>query len=299
MASRDLSAARAAAAKGDAAASRAAHDVTIHMGDGTTRTTKTDTAGAAPAEAHTKAGELMKSMLFGGLDGIITTFAVVAGAGGGGLSVPVVLIMGFSSRPPIAPMGVGDALSSKAETEVAARERKREAWELENYPEGEKREMVELYVARGIPEDDATTIVETMAKHKEFFIDVMMRDELGMDPPEEGEGNMEYVKSGAACFTSFLICGSVPLLGYVAFVPAGWGRDALFALSCCLTALTLFVLGALKSKFTLHAGRPGWRCSSAGRARRPRLTGWGGGDPPRDERPGHGGDPAAVAPAPT
>ena len=303
MASRDLSAARAAAAKGDAAASRAAHDVTIQMGDGTTSTTKTDTASAAPAEAHTKAGELMKSMLFGGLDGIITTFAVVAGAGGGGLSVPVVLIMGFSSLIADAlSMGVGDALSSKAETEVAARERKREAWELENYPEGEKREMVELYVARGIPEDDATTIVETMAKHKEFFIDVMMRDELGMDPPEEGEGNMEYVKSGAACFTSFLICGSVPLLGYVAFVPAGWGRDALFALSCCLTALTLFVLGALKSKFTLHSWYVsglevllvGGSCAAAAY-----LIGWGVEEILLAMNVQvHGGDPAAVAPAP-
>lgn len=248
MASRDLTAARDAAKRNDIVASKAAHDVTIQMADGTT----SSTMALAPAEAHTKAGEQMKSMLFGGLDGIITTFAVVAGAGGGGLSVPVVLIMGFSSLIADAlSMGVGDALSSKAEKEVAARERKREAWELENYPEGEKREMVELYVSRGVPEADAATIVETMAKHPNFFIDIMMRDELGMEPPEEGEGNMEYVKSGAACFCSFLVCGSVPLLGYVAFVPAGWDRDALFALSCIMTAVALFVLGALKSKFTL------------------------------------------------
>jgi len=69
-------------------------------------------------EAHKKGGERMKTCPFGGLDGIITTFAVVAGAGGGGLSVEVVLIMGFSSLVADAlSMGVGDALSSKAEGE--------------------------------------------------------------------------------------------------------------------------------------------------------------------------------------
>ena len=83
----------------------------------------------------------MKTIIFGGLDGIITTFAVVAGAGGGGLSVNTVLIMGFSSLVADAlSMGVGDALSSKAESEVTIRERKREKWEYEKYPEGEIKE---------------------------------------------------------------------------------------------------------------------------------------------------------------
>ena len=245
--SRNLAAARET--YGDAEASRAVHSmVTLEMEDG---------GAGLPAmseEAHTKVGERMKSALFGGLDGIITTFAVVAGAGGGGLSVPVVLIMGFSSLVADAlSMGVGDALSSKAESDVAARERKREAWELDNYPEGEIHEMVELYSSKGVPREDASLIVQTMAKHREFFIDVMMRDELGMEPPEPDGGSCDFIKAGAICFASFLVCGSVPLLGYVAFVPAGWGRDALFALSCALTAVMLFILGALKSRFTLHS----------------------------------------------
>jgi len=239
-ATRDLAAARAAASKGDIIASRAAHNVVT-----------LDLQGDAK-ETHSKAGDLMKSMLFGGLDGIITTFAVVAGAGGGGLSVPVVLIMGFSSLVADAlSMGVGDALSSKAESEVAARERMREAWEYDNYPEGEVREMVTLYESRGLPHDDAELIVGTMSKHRDFFVDAMMRDELGLEPPPLDSARCEYVRSGACCFGAFLACGSVPLLGYVAFVPAGWSDDALFALSCTLTATTLFLLGALKARFTL------------------------------------------------
>lgn len=239
---RDLRAARKAAKRGDVTASRAAHMVNVEM----------TTAQKAAAEQHKKGGDRMKTCLFGGLDGIITTFAVVAGAGGGGLSVEVVLIMGFSSLVADAlSMGVGDALSSKAEGEVALLERKREAWEFENFPEGEIKEMVDLYVERGVPVDDATLIVSTMAKHKEFFIDVMVKDELGMElPPDATRGIPDHWISGLYCFAAFMVCGSVPLLGYVIFLAVTDDPNTLFGISCGLTAATLFLLGALKSRYT-------------------------------------------------
>ena len=69
--------------------------------------------------------------------------------------------------------------------------------------------------------------------------------------PNMDEGNMEFIKAGAACFASFLLWGSVPLISYVALVPAGFSDQSLFGISCGLTGLMLFILGALKSKFTL------------------------------------------------
>lgn len=74
------------------------------------------------------------------MDGILTSFAIVAGATGGQLSVPVVLVLGFSNILADAlAMGVGEFLSSKAENEWILSERKRESWEMETYPEGECR----------------------------------------------------------------------------------------------------------------------------------------------------------------
>lgn len=49
---------------------------------------------------------------------------------------------------------------------------------MENYPEGEVREMIDIYESRGMSPEDAKLVIETMAKYKDFFVDVMMQQEL-------------------------------------------------------------------------------------------------------------------------
>lgn len=80
-------------------------------------------------ETHDSVGDYIKSMIFGGLDGILTSFAIVAGAAGGQLPVQVVLVLGFSNIFADAfSMGMGEYLSSKAHNEFVLKEREREAW---------------------------------------------------------------------------------------------------------------------------------------------------------------------------
>lgn len=75
-------------------------------------------------------------------------------------------------------MGVGEFLSSKATNEWILSERKREEWEMENYPEGEIQEMIDIYKEKGMEHEDAKLVIETMAKYKDFFVDLMMAQEL-------------------------------------------------------------------------------------------------------------------------
>ncbi|KAL6066732.1 Protein ccc1 [Balamuthia mandrillaris] len=257
-----LSRAKKAYRERDADASRLAHSVQY----------------AKAAEAHkTEAGKYLKSIVYGGLDGIITTFAIVAGVAGAGLATGVVIILGVANM--IADgisMGMGDYLSTEAEMAFAKAERRREAWyykapipsllllfpfhsltwcvfarEVDNYIEGEIQEMVELYVSKGMSKDDAETVVGIMAKHKDLFVDVMMVEELGImyDPDEKPW------KHGLITFTSFVIFGLVPLIAYFILLAAPSmddDFDAAFMLAGILTGITLFVLGAIKSRFTLQ-----------------------------------------------
>ncbi|MGQ9590686.1 MAG: VIT1/CCC1 transporter family protein [Planctomycetota bacterium] len=224
MPARDLERAREAFARRDAHGSRLAHD-------------------ARAEERHRAAsGRYLKSIVYGGLDGIITTFAVVAGVAGAALSSGIVLILGFANL--IADglsMAIGDYLSTKAENDYAKAEREREEWEVEHYPDGEKKELVEVYVEKGLPEADARAVVDLIARHKRAWIDVMMVEELGI----VGAGESP-LGNAVATFVSFGAFGFVPLTPYVLSLLAGRSGSGVFPAASALTALTLFALGALK-----------------------------------------------------
>ena len=130
---------------------------------------------------------------------------------------------------------------------VFAYERRREKWELENFPEGEQREMVELYVKRGMTQADAESVIEVMSKYKNFFLDVMMVEELGLMPPDNDDSPM---KNGLVTFAAFVLFGFVPLLSYVLAGATGASDAANFVAACALTGLTMLALGAAKAKFT-------------------------------------------------
>ena len=80
-------------------------------------------------------------------------------------------------------MGLGDALSTKAENEYIMKERDREEWEMKVNEAGERKEMVDIYVEKGMSREDASIIIDLMAKYKDLFIDTMMVDELGLQVP--------------------------------------------------------------------------------------------------------------------
>jgi vacuolar iron transporter family protein len=107
--------------------------------------------------------------------------------------------------------------------------------------------MVELYVARGMAEADAENVIDVMAKYPNFFLDVMMVEELGLMPPDDGESP---AKNGLVTFLAFVCFGFVPLTSYVLAGVTGASADANFIAACVLTALMMLALGAAKAKFT-------------------------------------------------
>lgn len=92
--------------------------------------------------------------------------------------------------------------------EQFAWEKKRETWELENFPEGEIQEMAELYVEKGMAEDDAKLVVSTMSKYNDFFVNVMMLEELGMLDPEDRSPKLLPL---GLCFLTSIVPGAFSL----------------------------------------------------------------------------------------
>jgi len=204
-------------------------------------------------ERHkTESGAYLGEMVYGALDGIVTTFAVVAGVQGAGLSSGVVLILGFANLIGDGlSMGVGGYLSKKSQKEFARSERKRETWEIENYPAGEKEEIKEIYRKKGFSGADLDRAVEIISSDRENWVNIMMQEELGIM-----EENKPPLKSGLLTFISFVIAGFIPLLFFILALAIPGLKQYSFLMSLILTGLTLFGVGSMR---VLLTGIRWWR----------------------------------------
>ncbi|AJF62085.1 TPA: hypothetical protein HA239_05495 [Candidatus Woesearchaeota archaeon] len=197
------------------------------------------------AENH-KTGKHLGDFVYGALDGIVTTFAVVSGVEGAQLSSSIILILGFANLlGDGVSMGVGNYLSTKSELDYIKKERKREEWEIENYPEGEKMEIRHIFHKKGFRGKDLDRATGIVTSDKKIWVDTMMTEELGLVEEEKTP-----VISGLATFTAFVIAGFIPLLAFVLKILIPSLTIDLFMVSIFLTGLALFVVGAMRSLVT-------------------------------------------------
>lgn len=198
---------------------------------------------AAAAEEHGGAGsQYLGEMVYGGLDGIITTFAVVSGVAGAQLGTPVILILGLANLFADGfSMATGAYLSARSEQEYYRKEWQREAWEVDHFPEGERAELYEVYRRRGYEEYEARQLVEIQSREPKRWVKAMMEDELGM---MDDEGNP--LLNGLVTFGSFVVAGAVPLLIYLLGLAFPIPSQVAFLVAVALSGMALFGLGAAK-----------------------------------------------------
>jgi VIT1/CCC1 family predicted Fe2+/Mn2+ transporter len=191
-------------------------------------------------EQHAKGlSAYIKDMVYGANDGIITTFAIVSASIGAGFSSKVIIVLGVASLLADGfSMAASNFLGSRSENDLFRKEKKRELDEVEKMPEKEKQEIREVFQHHDFSAEDSEKLVELVSHNKDFWVDFMMRYELGMNVPEEGS---EW-KSAMLTFISFVIAGSLSLLPFVLF-SAG---EAAFMYSIFATAFSLFVVGAAR-----------------------------------------------------
>ena len=194
---------------------------------------------------HSPSGRYIKSFVYGGLDGTITTFAVVAGVAGASLSSSVVLILGFANLVGDGiSMAFGDYLSSKAEKEYGRAERKKEEIAA-RFPKVEKKSIINLFLEQGFSKRDAEKIGGVVCKNKKVCVDLMLAYELGI-----AKKKTYPLKNATTTFGSFVLFGFIPLIAYIFSKNVFIFQQGTFFIASLFTALTLFSLGAVKCKVT-------------------------------------------------
>ena len=178
--------------------------------------------------------------ILGGIDGCVTTFAVVSGAAGAGFSSTVALILGFANL--IADgfsMAVSNYEAVKAEQEFVDRVRLIEEEHIDLFPEGEREEVRQIYANKGFSGDLLESVVDTICKDRKLWLDTMLGEEYGLQT-----STMNPYLSGAATFVAFILVGTVPLLP---FLFSSLDMHIQFIISACLAGVMFFAIGALKS----------------------------------------------------
>lgn len=195
-------------------------------------------------EVHgSRLGEFIHDVVYGGNDGIVTTFAVVAGTVGAGLPRYVVIILGLANLfADGASMATGAYLSLRAELDQYKRLRKEEAKEIEDDPEIEREEVREHFEKKGITGPQLHSLVDILTSNREVWLDVMMHTEHGMT---EDIGSRPILH-GFMTFVSFVIFGAIPLAPYI-FETSAENR---FSVSIFATFVALLLLGLTRSVVT-------------------------------------------------
>lgn len=216
-----------------------------------TRTNREELLAEHLAEEHPQSAlaSYFKEVIYGGIDGIVTTFAVVAGFSGAALSNEtttqlsflVVLLFGLANLfADAASMGLGNFLSVRSEQDLYKSERAKETHEVRTNPEMEYEETITLMMQKGYNEEDARALADLYRKNEEYWVDFMMNHELEMSDPRDDNP----VLTGLATFFSFLVFGVIPLLPFMVFTDAT--AEFAFQLSILGTFAALVTLGLLK-----------------------------------------------------
>lgn len=183
--------------------------------------------------------------VYGGIDGAVTTFAVVAGAVGAGLESSVIIILGFANLLADGfAMSVGAYLSTKSEQDNYDKHKRIEYWEVENIPEKEVEEIREIYAAKGFEGVLLDQVVNVITADKDRWVDVMMKEELEMI-----EEKKSPLAMGGVTYLSFVLIGIIPLIIYVWDYMGSYPYDP-FIGSCILTGIGFAFIGFMKTYVT-------------------------------------------------
>jgi len=182
----------------------------------------------------------LRDWVYGGIDGAVTTFAVVAGAVGANLSTPIILILGLANLLADGfSMAAANYSGTKTEEDDYRRLKLVEEKHIRLEPEGEREEIRQIYKAKGYDGEELETLVSIITSQRQTWIETMMQEEYGLSAAQRSP-----LKAALTTFAAFVVCGTLPL------VPFLFGFPASAQITTLLTASAFFAIGSIKSRWS-------------------------------------------------
>ena len=197
---------------------------------------------ASPNES--RANGILRPVVFGGNDGLVSNLALVMGVAGAAPGPGVIVLAGIAGLLAGAfSMAVGEYISVQSQRELLEYQIAFQRRQLEAAPEAEHDILVGVYLGRGFPRDEAVQIADRTFEDPRRALDALVRETVGLDPRVIGSPWGAAVGS----FLAFTLGALIPVIPYL----FGEGGVA-FWLSLLASLAGLFVLGLGVSRFTHH-----------------------------------------------
>lgn len=192
---------------------------------------------------RTVGGNAIRAAVLGGNDGLVSNFSLIMGVAGAAHDNKTVLLTGFAGLFAGAlSMAMGEWISVKSSQELYENQMQLEMDEIEANPELEKKELALIYMAKGVEEAQAHKIAEDVMKDKNVAHQVLIKEELGINPEELKGSAFEAASYSFVLFAFGAIIPLFPFLftkGYVAILS-----------SVAVSTIGLFLIGSVITLFT-------------------------------------------------
>jgi vacuolar iron transporter family protein len=194
-------------------------------------------------EKHFTASKFVRDIVIGMADGLTVPFALAAGLSGADTTTRIIVVAGLAeiAAGSIA-MGLGGYLAAKSDADHYASELRREEREVEEIPEEEAREVLEVFEAYGLTKEEAIPIVDSLRERPKQWVDFMMRFELGLEEPDPKRA----VQSASTIAGAYIVGGLIPLTPYMLMNAA----YSALGVSVIATLVALGIFGAIKGHYT-------------------------------------------------
>lgn len=178
----------------------------------------------------------LRDWIYGGIDGAVTTFAIVSGVAGAGLPSSVIVILGFANL-------IADGFSMAASNFSGTRAERGEIEQLwaieerhiEEEPEGEKEEIRQIYQRKGFRGEELERVVGVITADRSRWVRTMLTEEYGVPLKVRSP-----FLAALSTFSAFVVCGLVPVVPFLV-------QPDSFFVSATLTGLVFFAIGCVKS----------------------------------------------------
>lgn len=182
----------------------------------------------------------VREVVFGGQDGLVTTATVVTGIYASHAPGTIIMLAGLiAALGGTISMAAGAFTAAKATAQVERAEIEKEIHEIETNPEAERKELITIFESRGMTDDEAESVADTVAHHRDLMIEMLLAFELGLTR----EGSTSPHRAAGVMGTTFFFLSVVPLLPFL----AGATQAALVA-SLALVLVGLAGLGVTKAR---------------------------------------------------